>query len=98
MEFAFPHGFGHVSESDFFMHGNPNGVKFKRKLTTINFSFQLASITSIIFVILKKGGSTPVLANHKKGILRLKRAFLGESQRPVSWLSNQILSLRLETL
>ena len=46
---------------------------------------------------MEKGGSTPVLANHKKGILPLKRAFLGESQRLVRWLSNQISSFRLET-
>ena len=45
------------------------------------------------WLILKRGGSTPVLANHKKGIFRLKRAFLGESQRMVSQLS----SFRLET-
>ena len=30
---------------------------------------------------IKKGGFTPLLANHKKGIFPLKRAFLGESQR-----------------
>ena len=48
-------------------------------------------------LILEKGGSIPVLANHKKIILPLKRAFLGESQRPVRRLSNQILSFRLET-
>ena len=38
-----------------------------------------------------------MLANHKKRILLLKRAFLGESQRPVRRLSNQISSFRLET-
>ena len=47
-------------------------------------------------LILKIGGFTPVLANHKKGIFRLKRVFLGESQRPVRSLSNQISSFRLE--
>ena len=46
---------------------------------------------------MEKGGSTPVMTNHKKGIFPLKRAFLGESQRPVRWLSNQISSFRLET-
>ena len=35
----------------FFMCGNPNGVKFKRQLTAINFPFHLASMTSIIFII-----------------------------------------------
>ena len=49
-------------------------------------------------LILEKGGSTPVLPNHKKGILPLKRTFMGESQRLVRTLSNQISSLRLETL
>ena len=48
-------------------------------------------------LILGKGGSIPVLANHKKRILLLKRAFLGESQRPARRLSNQISSFRLET-
>ena len=38
-----------------------------------------------------------MLANHKKWIFLLKRAFLGESQRPVRRLSNQISSFRLET-
>ena len=46
---------------------------------------------------MEKGGSTPVLANHKKGIFPMKRAFFGESQRPVRRLSNQISSFRLET-
>ena len=41
-------------------------------------------------VILKKGSFTSVLADHKKGILPLKRVFLSESQRPVRRLSNQI--------
>ena len=36
-------------------------------------------------------------ANHKKGIIQLKRAFLGESQQPVRRLPNQISSFRLET-
>ena len=48
-------------------------------------------------LILKKGGFTQVLANHKKRIFTLKRAFLGESQRPVRRHSNQILSFRLDT-
>ena len=48
-------------------------------------------------LILKKGGFTQVLANRKKRIFTLKRAFLGESQRPVRRHSNQILSFRLET-
>ena len=79
----------------FFMCGNPKGVKFKRKLTAIDFSFHLASIS---WSILEKGGSTPVLASHKKGILPLKRAFLGESQRLVRRLSNQISSFSLKHL
>ena len=46
---------------------------------------------------MEKGGSTPVLANHKKGIFPLKRASLGDSQRPVGRLSYKISSFRLET-
>ena len=38
-----------------------------------------------------------MLANYKKAIFLLKRAFLGESQRPVRRVSSQISSLRLET-
>ena len=38
-----------------------------------------------------------MLANHRKGIFRWKRAFLGASQRPVRLLSNQISNLKLET-
>ena len=48
-------------------------------------------------LILKIGGFTPVLANHKKWIFPLKRAFLDERQWPVRRLSNQISSFRLET-
>ena len=47
---------------------------------------------------MEKGGSTPVLVNHKKEIFPLKRVFLGESQRPVRWLSNQNSSFRLDQL
>ena len=94
----------------FFMCGNPNGVKFKRKLTAINSPFYLARMTfrftwpawlhdfcNLTRLILEKGGYTPVLVNHKKEIFRLKRAFLGKSQRPVRRLSNQTSSFRLET-
>ena len=38
-----------------------------------------------------------MLANYKKAIFLLKRAFLDESQRPVRRVSSQISSLRLET-
>ena len=44
------------------------------------------------------GGSTPVLANQKKEISPLKRAFLGESQRLVRRFSNQNSSFRLDEL
>ena len=47
-------------------------------------------------LISKIDGFTPVLVNHKKWIFWLKRAFLGENQRPVRQLSNQICSFRLE--
>ena len=48
-------------------------------------------------LIFEKGGFTLVLANHRTGTFLFKRAFLGESQRPVRRLSNQISKLRLET-
>ena len=47
--------------------------------------------------ILKKRDFKPVLANNKKEIFPLKGAFLDESERPVTRLSNQISSFRLET-
>ena len=52
---------------------------------------------NVSWLILKKSGFTLVLANYKKGIFPLKRAFFGESQRPVRRLTNQISSFRLET-
>ena len=45
----------------------------------------------------KKGGCTLVLANHRKGIFPLKRAFSGESQPAIKRFSNEISSFRLET-
>ena len=83
------------------MCGNPNGVKFNRELTAMNLSFHLASMTLIVFVTSagwfgKIDGFTPMLANHKKGIFLLKRAFFGEIQSPLRWLSNQISSFKLE--
>ena len=83
------------------MCGNPNKV-----FTTDN-SAQLTSMSrgqhdfnnlcNLSRLTLKKGGFTPMLANHKKGIIPSKRAFLGEIERPVRQLSNQISSFRLET-
>ena len=55
------------------------------------------SFCNLSWQILKIGVFTAVLANHKKGIFPLKRAFFGESHRPVRQLSYQILSFRLET-
>ena len=92
---CFRGGFQHVWQSQ--------KSYFNRQLMAINFLFHLACMNLIIFVIWA-GQFWKKLALHqcwqttKKGIFLLKRAFLGESQRPVSRLSNQILSLRLETL
>ena len=47
-------------------------------------------------LILKIGGFSPVLANHKKINFQLKRAFFGDSQLPGRRLSNQLSSFRLE--
>ena len=52
---------------------------------------------NLIQLILKKGSFTPLLANHKKAIFPLSRAFLGESKRPIRRVPNQISMLRLET-
>ena len=45
---------------------------------------------------MEKCGSTPMLANHKKRTFQLKRSFLGERQRLVRRLSNQISRFSLE--
>ena len=79
-------------------------------LTEINLTENLPQLNSRFFdqhdvnnvcnlsrLIWKKVGFTPVLANHKKGMFPLKRAFLGASQRPVRRISNEISSFRLET-
>ena len=80
----------------FFMCGNPNWVKLNRKLTAINFPFHLASMNSIIFVIWVGWFWKCVGQTRKKWIFSLKRTFLGERQRLVRRLSNQMLSLRLK--
>ena len=102
VEFTFTRGFGHVLEVAFTICGNPN--KF---ISTGNSPQPAFRITwpawryffffNLSGLILKRGGFTPTLANHKKGIFPLKRAFLSESQRLVRRLSNQISSFRLET-
>ena len=63
---------------------------FKKLLTATNFPFHLANT-------ILKGGFTPLSASHKKGVFRFKTVFLGESQRPVRRLYNQISSFGLET-
>ena len=100
VEFTFTRGFGHASEAAYTMCGNPNKVFSTDNSPLLTFRFTWPA--RIIFVIWagwfrKKGGFTPLLANHKKEIFPLKRVFLGESQRPVRWLSNRISSFRLAT-
>ena len=73
VDFTVKRGFDHVSEMAFAMCGNLTKVFSTDILPHDNFSFYVASITLMIFVnlsrlVLKKGGFTPVLANHKKGI------------------------------
>ena len=81
------------------MCGNTKAVKFKKKLTAINFPSHLASLTcNLSLLILEKVGSTLLLANHKKGTFLLKSEFLGESQRQIRRLSNQISSFSFETI
>ena len=78
-------------------------AKFFQQITHPNYFFvslgqhDFHNFCNLRWLILKKAGFTPLLANHKKGIFPLKRAFLGESQRPVRPLSNPISSFRLET-
>ena len=72
-------------------------VTHHSQLSVLLGQYDFINFCNLSRLILKKGGFTPVLANHKKGIFPLKRAFLGESQRPVRRRSNQISSLRLET-
>ena len=81
VEFTFTHGFGHVSEVAFTICGNPNKVVSRGNSPQPAFHFtwpachKFCNLSQVIF---KKGGFTPVLSNHKKGIFSLKRAFLGE--------------------
>ena len=72
-------------------------VTHRNQLSVLLGQHDFINFCNLNRLILKKGGFTPVLANHKKGIFPLKRAFLGESQRQVRRLSNQISSFRLET-
>ena len=60
-----------------------SGCEFKPR-----FSHTFDNLSNASQRILIKGGFTSMLGNHKKGIFPLKRAFLGESQRTVSRLSN----------
>ena len=71
------------------IHGNELSVS----LDNHDFN-RFCNLSRLIF---KKGGITLVLANHKKGIFPLKRAFLRECRRPGGRLSNQISSFRLAT-
>ena len=72
-------------------------VTHRNQLSVLLGQHDFINLCNLSRLILKKGGFTPVLVNHKKGIFPLKRAFLGESQRQVRRLSNQISSFRLET-
>ena len=82
-----------------FMYGNPKRKEktYRNQLYVSLGQHEFNNFCNLNRLILEKGSSTPVLANHKKIILPLKRAFLGESQRLVRRLSNQISILRLET-
>ena len=71
VKFAFTPEFGHVSEAAFAMCGNPTKAFSIDNSPHDNFPFYVASMTLMILVnlsllILKKGGFTPVFANHKK--------------------------------
>ena len=84
------------------MCDNPNKVNSTDDSTQLTFhvtwpAWLFCNFCNLSRLILKIGGFTPLLTNHKKGIFRLKRAFLGESQRPVRRLSSQVSSFRLET-
>ena len=72
-------------------------VTHHNKLSVSIGRHDLINVCSLSRLISKKGDFTPVLANHKKGILSLKTAFLGETQQSVRRLFNQISSFRLET-
>ena len=74
-------GYGPVS----IMCGNPVNFSLTDGSLQLIFPFGLPTAVFLFLkksqVILKKGGSTPVLENHTKGNVWLKGAFLGESQR-----------------
>ena len=81
--------------------GNPNEVNSTNNLLQLSLRFicqhDFNNFNKLSLLIFKKAGLTPMLANHKKGIFLLKRAFLFESQWVVRRLSNQISSFRRET-
>ena len=72
-------------------------VNHRNQLSVLLGQHDVINFCNLSRLILKKGGFTPVLLDHKKRIFPLKRAFLGKNQRPVRWLSNQVSSFRLET-
>ena len=80
------------------MCGNPNKTNSKDMSPFHLASHDFNNLCNLTRLTLKKGGLTLVFANHKKGIFRFKRAFMGEIQRRVRQLSNQISNFRLETL
>ena len=80
----------------FTMCDNPNEVFLPCNSPKLAFRFTF-NFPFSSRLIQKKRDFKPLLASHKKGICPLKRAFLGESQRPERRLSNQISSFELET-
>ena len=101
VEFTFSRGFGHFSEAAFTMCGNPIKIFSWGNSPQLTFRFawpaHFNNFCNLGRLISKKGGFIPLLDSHKKGIFPFKRAFLGEIQRPVRRLFNQISSFGLET-
>ena len=90
VELAFTWRFGHASEAVFICgkinsrYDSPQFFFFYVSLGQHNFN----NFCNLSRLILTKGSFTQVLTNHEKRTFPLKRAFLGETQRPVKVLSN----------
>ena len=100
MKLTFTHGFVHISEATFTTCGNSNKVVSRYNSPQfISVLLDQHDFCNFSQQILKKDSFTAVLVNQKKKVIfPLKTALLGESQRLVRWLSNQISSFRLVCL
>ena len=76
----FTRGFGHVSEAAFTMCGNPKllqQVNHRNQPSLLFGQHGFINFFNLSRLILKKGGFTSLLANHKKRDFSLEKSILG---------------------